>query len=93
MSPQTQEATLDSEIAKLSRLLAASESGTSRKDGEKQDGRQDASEEWEQIIGDFTSIWAMNVPWAASDMYVAPRCHLESGTIDLSFIQKVCSLL
>lgn len=44
---------------------------------------------WETAEGDFTSVWAMNVPWAAIDSYVAPRAHLADGTMDLTFIRKI----
>jgi len=61
-----------------------------------QSGAEEKEEgNWESVEDRFTMLWAMNTPWAASDMFVAPRCHLSDGLMDLTFIRDIsrCRLL
>jgi sphingosine kinase len=40
-----------------------------------------------EIDTDFVLLWAMNVPWAAYNLYTAPHATLADGTIDLLIIR------
>jgi sphingosine kinase len=40
-----------------------------------------------EIETDFVLLWAMNVPWAAYNLYTAPHAALSDGSIDLLIIR------
>ena len=44
--------------------------------------------DWQVIEDDFLFIWAMNTPWAAHDMNVAPRAKLNDGAIDVLVMRQ-----
>ena len=44
--------------------------------------------EWQTIEDDFIFLWAMNAPWAAHDMNVAPYARLNDGAIDVLVMRK-----
>ncbi len=48
-------------------------------------------ENWESISDAFTVIWAMNVPYAATDMLPAPMAHCSDGLLDLVFVRDIRS--
>ena len=43
---------------------------------------------WEIIEDDFIFVWAMNAPWAAHDMNVAPNARLDDGAIDVLAMRR-----
>ena len=44
--------------------------------------------EWCVIEDEFIFLWAMNTPWAASDMNVTPYARLDDGAIDVLVMRK-----
>ena len=49
--------------------------------------------EWQVIEDDFIFVWAMNTPWAAHDMNVAPHAQLDDGAIYILVMRKGTSRL
>jgi sphingosine kinase len=46
-----------------------------------------ATGETKEIDAEFILLWAMNVPWAAYNLYAAPHASLTDGSIDLLIIR------
>lgn len=48
---------------------------------------------WHIIEDEFIFLWAMNTPWAAHDMNVAPYAQLNDGAMDVLLMRKGTSRL
>ena len=43
---------------------------------------------WTTVEGDFVMVWAMNLPWAAHDMNIAPNAEQDNGAWECLYIQR-----
>ncbi len=48
---------------------------------------------WQVVEDEFIFVWAMNTPWAASDMNVTPHAKLNDGAIDILIMRQETSRL
>ena len=50
--------------------------------------RMAPSDPWTTVEGDFVMVWANNLPWAATDMNIAPSAEQDNGAWECVYIQQ-----
>lgn len=55
---------------------------------EEEDAAETETETWYVIESEFSLVTVMNLPWLASDTFMAPECALSDGSMTLVFMTK-----